>query len=164
MEEKSAETMVTVNIKCVSGAYFRGKFERTVEVAAGMNLVQVHELIQSLAGFGDDHLYTFFTGKNHRGRQNELIDSYDRGNAEKQAKKLKLDHLFPLPAGMTLFYWFDFGDDWIFQIDLAGAAKPPENGVKYPRVIKETGPMPVQYPDWEDDEEDSEDDDDDDDR
>ena len=45
---------------------------------------------------------------------------------------------------MKLFYWFDFGDDWKFQITLR-KLKAPKPGNQYPRVISEIGPKPQQY-------------------
>jgi hypothetical protein len=57
-----------------------------------------------------------------------------------------LHQIFPLPQPLKLFYWFDFGDDWKFQIKKARQEKPPKPRVKYPRVIERAGRNPVQYP------------------
>ena len=47
---------------------------------------------------------------------------------------------------MKLFYWFDLGDDWIFRISKRVKPKMEEDHIQYPRVTKEFGPKPVQYP------------------
>ena len=47
---------------------------------------------------------------------------------------------------MKLLYWFDFGDDWIFRISKRAKSKMEEDHIQYPRVTKEFGPKPVQYP------------------
>lgn len=60
---------------------------------------------------------------------------------------LKLKHLWPLPERMKLFYLFDWGDDWRFQIKKGRHAKPPQPKTKYPRVIEQHGPNPKQYGD-----------------
>ena len=57
-----------------------------------------------------------------------------------------LCEIYPLPERLKLYYWFDFGDDWKFEIKKARHPKPPERRVKYPRVIEKGGPNPVQYP------------------
>jgi hypothetical protein len=44
-----------------------------------------------------------------------------------------------------LYYLFDFGDKWIFEIRKDRKAKEPELGIKYTRVIKAIGPNPEQY-------------------
>jgi hypothetical protein len=54
----------------------------------------------------------------------------------------------PLPKGQKLFYWFDFGDDWKFEITLKDS-KEKKPGVKYPVVIEEKGRKPEQYPEFD---------------
>jgi hypothetical protein len=57
-----------------------------------------------------------------------------------------LEGLFPLPKNMKLFYHFDFGDDWRFEIrKMRNKPKEPEAGVRYPRVIEKKGPNLHQY-------------------
>jgi hypothetical protein len=58
-----------------------------------------------------------------------------------------LEGLFPLPTDRRLFYLFDYGDNWIFQISRA-RNKPfaPEPGTEWPRLISERGEKPPQYP------------------
>ncbi|MFT4928313.1 MAG: hypothetical protein ACI8WB_004432, partial [Phenylobacterium sp.] len=60
-----------------------------------------------------------------------------------------IESLFPLGKHRKLFYYFDFGDSWIFRVNKV-RKKPfePQVGVTYPRLIGETGQKPVQYPDW----------------
>ncbi|MCI0533948.1 MAG: plasmid pRiA4b ORF-3 family protein [Verrucomicrobiales bacterium] len=57
-----------------------------------------------------------------------------------------LCEIYPIPERLKLFYWFDFGDDWKFEIKKARAAKSPARGVRYPKVIEQVGPNPKQYP------------------
>ena len=40
--------------------------------------------------------------------------------------EIALQRIWPLPKSMKLFYWFDFGDDWKFQINKERAVRPPE--------------------------------------
>jgi hypothetical protein len=47
---------------------------------------------------------------------------------------------------MKLFYHFDFGDDWRFEIrKMRNKPKEPEARVRYPRVIEAKGPKLRQY-------------------
>jgi hypothetical protein len=51
------------------------------------------------------------------------------------------------PAGLKkLYYLFDFGDKWAFEICKQRGGKEPEPGVKYSRLIKALGPNLEQYP------------------
>ncbi len=63
-------------------------------------------------------------------------------------EKVELSDVLPLPAkGLKLFYLFDFGDSWYFQITKTRRKeKDPEPGVTYPRVVEKKGENPEQYP------------------
>jgi Plasmid pRiA4b ORF-3-like protein len=49
---------------------------------------------------------------------------------------------------MNLGYWFDFGDDWWHQINVAAIDDKVPRG-KYPKVVKRVGKSPPQYLDEE---------------
>ncbi|MBI4880257.1 MAG: hypothetical protein HY812_11455 [Planctomycetes bacterium] len=135
-----------LTIKCVRGRCLEEPFERTVEVPDGFTLGELHGVIQSLTGFDNDHMFTFFTGRTHHGRRVELVDAEDGEDAMGGLYERPVSGVFPLSKGRKLFYWFDFGDDWMFQITRRTNSRQMEKGMKYPRVIKEAGPRPEQYP------------------
>jgi hypothetical protein len=66
---------------------------------------------------------------------------------DNSASTTTLEGLFPLPTDRKLFYLFDYGDNWIFQISRT-RNKPfePEPGSEWPRLIGERGERPLQYP------------------
>lgn len=139
--------ITTLKITCVFGLYLTDPFERTVEVAADLSLGDLHLLIQRLTGFDNDHLYTFYTASSVRARNRaEIVDADDADEHAAGLDRARLDQVFPLARNRRLFYRFDFGDDWRFQITRRGEPKPAEPGVTYPRVLEEIGPMVVQYP------------------
>jgi hypothetical protein len=51
-----------------------------------------------------------------------------------------------LEEGRAFGYRFDFGDEWLHQIDVVGIDEN-ESSEKYPRIIDRTGKSPPQYPD-----------------
>jgi hypothetical protein len=65
---------------------------------------------------------------------------------------VRLDDLH-LEVGQSFGYWFDFGDDWLHQINVTAIAIP-EPRARYPRIIERVGQSPPQYPDWDDEDED----------
>jgi len=142
----------TLQIKCVYGPHIAEPFERIIEVSERISLGALHDEIQRLAGFDNDHLYTFFIARGPRGKRIELDQTNDFIDRRLDFYHLALNDILPFQHNMKLFYWFDFGDDWIFQIGLRGKLKHKERGMKYPRVIRQLGPMPTQYPDYEDEE------------
>lgn len=135
----------TIQIKCVGGMYCQQPFERTVDIQSDTTLNALHDFIQALTDFDNDHCYDFFVGKTPRDVRNSLGQTDNFSPASRKLRGITLDRVFPLPKGQKLFYWFDFGDDWKFEITLK-ASKEKAPRVKYPRVIAEKGPKPEQYP------------------
>ena len=136
----------TLNIKCVRGAYLEEPFERTIEVSDEMTLGTLHDTIQELTGFDNDHLFTFFMARGPRGQRTSVVET-DRWEEEQDRHyEIPLREVFSLEQNMKLFYWFDFGDNWMFQIQQRRPPKPEDSGTEYPKVIREVGPQPVQYP------------------
>lgn len=137
----------TIKIKCVGGVYLQEPFDRTVEVQSKTSLDALHNLIQKLTGFDNDHCYDFFIGKNPHDCRNCLIA--EDGFMVTAKKPMKtLGQVFPIPKGQKFYYWFDFGDDWKFEITLKGS-KEKAPGVKYPIIISEQGKQPEQYPEFD---------------
>jgi hypothetical protein len=110
---------------------------RLIEVKEDFTLRQLHKYIQKIVDFDDDHLYEFYIGKNPRNRSRSV------------AKNTKLNDIYPI-TGYKLYYLFDFGDGWLFQVKKSRKRLLEDKQVKYPRVIKSTGVNPEQYPDYED--------------
>jgi hypothetical protein len=151
------KAVYTLSIECVWGIYLKERFLRVVAVPSDMSLGDLHFYMQELTGFGDDHLSTFYTANTHRGKKvwftetgewEEGHDAIDGG----PLWDITLDKVFPLPKHKKLYYWFDFGDDWTFEIRKKGKDGLPASGTTYPRVVHEDGPKPEQYPTFEEEE------------
>lgn len=135
----------TMRIECVSGPTLEAPWVRVVEIDSAATLLDLHDLIQATARFDRDHPFEFFAGRNYRRRAVTFDDTEDEGEFD-SGGPLTLEQIFPLPKNLKLYYHFDFGDDWRFEIRrMRTKPKEPEGGVKYPRVIEATGPNPRQY-------------------
>ena len=55
-------------------------------------------------------------------------------------------------VGKKMLFLFDYGDEWLFTVGLIGLGRR-EPKAAYPRVVKQVGEAPPQYPDLEEDEE-----------
>ena len=136
----------TLRIECVAGRYLEDEWIRVVEMDSASTLCDLHELIQDAARFDRDHPFEFFAGRNHRHRAVTFDDATDGAEAWDDCEASTLEDIFPLPKNLKLFYHFDFGDDWKFEIRRTRAKpKEPEPRVKYPRVIEKIGPPLRQY-------------------
>lgn len=116
----------------------------TIEMEDSSTLEDLHYVIQQAVEFDDDHLYEFYLATSERSRNRDVLASYE------DADEITLESIFPIPGGQKLYYLFDFGDDWLFQVSLTRKAPfSAKSGVKYPQLINEIGERPEQYPNWE---------------
>ncbi|OYP34337.1 MULTISPECIES: IS1096 element passenger TnpR family protein [Rhodopirellula] len=134
--------IVTLKIKL--GTYW----SCDIELEDSSTLEDVHFAIQRAVDFDNDHLYEFFVSRTERSRDRTV---YDDENGKLFDTVIR--DIFPLDRDRRLFYLFDYGDSWIFCV--SRTRKSPHeaiDGIKYPRVVKETGERPIQY-DFEDEDE-----------
>ncbi len=135
----------SLTVTCVWGWRLRAPCIRVIEIEDTATLLDLHEAIQDAVAFDRDHLFEFFAGRTCRNRSLLFGDSASWEDEAADFDSIELKRIWPLPDRMKLFYHFDFGDDWKFQITKGRSVKPPGKGVRYPRVVKATGSNPKQY-------------------
>ncbi|MDJ0692408.1 MAG: hypothetical protein QNJ41_28455 [Xenococcaceae cyanobacterium MO_188.B32] len=128
---------------------------RTIEIRSEQTLATLHHAIFQAFEREEEHMYEFQIGgsgphdpKAKRYRlpvtfMNELEKGEYAGDVtqtEIGSLNLKPDDVFG--------YWFDFGDDWMHQINVIEIKKATPKK-RYPKVIKRTGESPPQYVDWD---------------
>jgi len=111
-------------------------WSKIIEVKEDFTLLKLHKYIQKLVDFDDDHLFEFYVEKNPRNLRSSV------------SKSLKLNDIYPL-KGVKLFYLFDFGDSWVFQITKSRKKIIENKTTMYPLLVESTGVNPEQYPDYE---------------
>jgi hypothetical protein len=120
-------------------------WEGSFAIEPGATLEDLHALIQDAVQFDDDHGYEFYIARTFNSRP---IEVFDDENGEIYQRTLA--SLFPLPSKHALFYRFDCGDNWIFQIKAARGAPWVEAGGEVEcGLIEASDTRPVQYPDAE---------------
>lgn len=139
--------ILTLTIDCVSGAYLKKSCIRVIDIDEKACLYDLHEAIQDAVGFERDHPFEFFLANSsspcaHRQRLTEKDEWRDK---EDDFFRIRLMDIWPT-GRKKLYYLFDFGDNWTFEIRKKRGSKKPERGVKYPGLIKAIGPNPEQYP------------------
>jgi hypothetical protein len=126
---------------------------RLIEIKSSASFLDLHEVIQTAVDFDNDHLFDFFVGRSPRSRAYSIgpEPNWDTFDPIKQFGGIHLYDVWPVPKGMKVFYLFDFGDNWLFQINKTRHKdKLIQPGIVYPRVIEARGEKPEQYPEWED--------------
>ena len=105
---------------------------RVIEVKEDMDLYSLHEYIQEIVEFDNDHLFQFLIKRNPRSFGQEIPED------------ALLNEIYPIP-GYKLYYLFDFGDDWLFEIRKSRKKITLDKRKKYPRLVKSQGDNPEQY-------------------
>ena len=148
--------LLTLRVELVFSAWDSEDCVRVIEIREDDTLCSLHWAIQDAVGFDNDHLYEFFAGR-HMTQRKVVYGDCDPGDLPpwvpdsdlEDYDTVRLTQVFPLPKSLKLYYLFDFGDSWTFQIRKSRKVREPEPGVQYPRVVESIGPNPVQYPTWE---------------
>ena len=131
---------------------------RTIEIRGNQTLADLHEAIFDAFGRFDAHMYEFQIGGEET--NDPKAKRYVLSVAEEPiggpqlaglVEQTTIDQL-GLKVDDVFGYWFDFGDDWWHQINVAGIGEP-QKGARYPRVTKEVGENPPQYPQLDEDDE-----------
>lgn len=114
---------------------------RKIGLSHEHTLEDLHEAIQYAFDFDNDHLYAFYTGSNIRTGKPIYCENARNGGATAEGTTIADLQLY---KGQKLSYLFDFGDRWIFDVELIGIDKEtplPQN----PVITESKGEAPGQY-------------------
>jgi Plasmid pRiA4b ORF-3-like protein len=142
--------ILTLTIDCVLGAYLKEPCIRVIEIEEADTLYDLHDAIQDAVNFGRDHPFEFYLANSSSpwAERRWLSEKEEWGDKEGDFCRIRLMDIWPT-GRKKLYYLFDFGDNWTFEIRKKRGTREPENNIKYPRVVKAIGPYPQQYPRFE---------------
>jgi hypothetical protein len=142
----------TLEVAIISGPIKQhgNQFIRTIQIRSDQSLATLHEAIFDAFDREEEHLYEFEIGGS--GPRDPKAEKFlpkqamqglfgDRGGGD--ASKTPIGGL-GLDVGDAFGYWFDFGDDWMHQINVK-AIDPGVPKGRLPRVIERVGESPPQY-------------------
>jgi hypothetical protein len=130
---------------------------RTIQIRGDQTLADLHQAIFDAYDRDDEHLYEFQFGKRmhegpmYRRRMPPSPFGFEEEADIGIAEDTTLDSL-GLKVNRAFGYWFDFGDDWMHQINVVEIDPSVPKG-KYPKVISRVGASPPQYPNMDEMEE-----------
>ena len=140
---ENTDGVFTLSIDYVGGGYPGEKFQRVIEVPSNMHLLSLHKLIQHLTGFNDDKISDFYIASSIRGKK----EWFKRAGVWKQAGiaafDTAIDQVFISKTKRKLYYSFDFGDNWIFEVGRKGEVEAPLYHMQYPRIVHSRGFRPI---------------------
>ena len=132
---------------------------RELEIDSSKSLYRLAEAIVAAFGFDFDHAFGFYSGRTERTLMSakpkyELFadmgrDAFGDKSDALSVKKTRIVDAFP-KVGHVMTFLFDYGDEWLFRVEVVGLGQKVAN-VRYPRVLKEGGEAPEQYPDPDED-------------
>ncbi|NQZ10564.1 MAG: hypothetical protein HRT35_25715, partial [Algicola sp.] len=133
--------ILTITIKLCFGINAKGDWQATIELDEDTLLVDLHGIIQQAVEFDDDHLFDFYLANAPMSREKERFDEENEGVYDRT-----IGSFFPLPKGKKFFYFFDWGDSWVFRVSKE-RKKPfePKPDLFYPYLVDEKGERPPQY-------------------
>ena len=127
------------------GAYAEEAWEGTIEIDSSSTLENLHFALQDILDFDNDHMYEFYVSRTETSHKRIRYD-----DENERVYNVTLENLYPLEKNKKLFYFFDYGDSWIFKITKSRKKdQEPVQGIEYPRLVEEVGLKPEQYPSWE---------------
>jgi hypothetical protein len=104
----------------------------------------LHLFIQKIIDFENDHLFSFYAGKNDRNQKIKFSDNPGYPDDGGNYKGILLKTVYPL-KGLKLYYLFDFGDNWLFEIRKSRQKTEPQHDTQYPRIVSDNGVKLRQY-------------------
>jgi hypothetical protein len=104
---------------------------RRIQVPEDTSLLKLHDIVQIVMGWEDDHLHSFLIEDQYYGRPED--DEYGEFGTIDE-KRVKLKEVIP-GEGFRFKYEYDFGDSWEHTL-LVEKILPPEEGVRYPVCVK----------------------------
>jgi hypothetical protein len=141
----------TLAIECVGGRHLNAPYKFVLAVLVESTLGDLASSILGMLDFdGDDHLDEFYLANNQRGKRTWLTPAGAWDEDGEHVKALRLADIFPLPKNKKLYYLYDLGACWRFQISKQGKQTEALADTPYPCVVSETGTVPQEYGDDED--------------
>lgn len=153
-EEKIYLLKVTINDVF---ARVEGTPHRILAVPERSTLYRLAKEITNAFGFYFDHCFGFFDNLKTWIKSNECYELFKDIEKEqgleptpcKSVKKTRVDRVFN-EIGKKMLFLFDYGDEWLFIVELKGI-EPPKQDTKYPFIVESVGDAPPQYGEIEED-------------
>lgn len=134
----------TLSVTCISGRYLLQAYRCLIELPTASTLDELASFILKVVDFDGDHLSDFYLANSPHGRKNWLTTS-GGWEEDTNAAETRLCDIFPLEKNKKLYYEYDPGASWRFEIVRKGRQASAATGQSYPCVILEEGVKPQEY-------------------
>jgi len=126
--------------------FFGKEILRTIQIRGEQSLETLHHAIFAAYEREDEHMYEFFLGEGpyDSSARYVLPIMQDDEGVLGFVTKTAIDDL-QLAVDQAFGYLFDYGDNWLHQINVAKIEEGSMSG-KYPKITVRIGKSPPQYP------------------
>ncbi|HBI69491.1 MAG TPA: hypothetical protein DDZ22_10855 [Massilia sp.] len=142
-------TVLTLSITCISGAYLAGDYRFVLALQADSTLEELAACILDVLGFDGDHYSELYVANTPHGKRAWSIWLGDP-EEDADAAQARLCDIYPLGHNKKLYYRYDLGADWKFHIVRKGRETKALEGQDYPMLVMEEGVKPLEYGDTDD--------------
>lgn len=141
--------VLKLRVECVRGMYLKDVCVHIFAMDDSASLLDLHDEILDAVSFERDHLFLFYTANSSSpwAHQHWVSEAEDWGEMEAVFRKTQLKSIWPL-GRRKLYYRFDFGDNWIFEIRKMRLLKA-DALLSASGLLERIGPDPKQYPVFE---------------
>jgi len=157
---KGSDKVYTLAVYVIGGPVtkeFDGKeISRTIQIKGNQTLENLHRAIFNAFDRWEEHLYEFILGKGPYDRSAiysphaDMVDWEDGDEDMGDVAETTIDSL-GLKVDRAFGYRFDFGDEWLHQINVVAIDEFAGKG-RYPKIMKRVSKSPPQYPDIDEEE------------
>lgn len=141
----------TLAIDCVGGRHLKEPYQFVLEVPVESTLGDLASYILGMLDFADDGpLDEFYLANSTRGKKTWFTPDGEWDEDDAHVMVVRLSEIFPLPKHKKLYYLYDFGASWRFQISKQGRQTEALAADMYPCIVSETGNKPKEFGDAED--------------
>jgi hypothetical protein len=137
--------VMKLKIECIRGVNLKEQCIRLVAIDDDSTLNDLHDIIQKAVSFDNDHLYDFYSANSDaiHVKKNWYSMADDWDDRLDELEEVLLKDVWPL-GRKKLYYWFDYGDSWIFEIRKMRSSKA-DGELECPAILERIGPNPEQY-------------------
>lgn len=119
---------------------------RKLEMKTSQTLVSLHNLIQKVLRWDNDHLYSFYMDNKFHSKDEDMEYTCPYEPGGRKIANVPIG-IFGLKEGQKFAYLFDFGDCHKFEIEVVSYGIV-EKGKQYPILLESKGKVLEQYPEY----------------
>ena len=135
----------TLSIACVGGMYLTEEYRFVMDFPEDSTLAQLASDILGVVDFDGDHMSAFYLANGLRGKKTWFTADGEWDDDDSRMLAMPLSEIFPLAKNKKLYYTYDAGASWLFEIRKQGKSSLPLAGLEYPRIVSQEGKKPSEY-------------------